>query len=732
MALAKVQLIPGFDKQVTETGAEGRWVEGQYVRFRYGLPEKIGGWEQLGATSLVGVARDQHAWFDLAGNRYAAIGTDKILYIYYEGSFYDIHPLETSRQQAGMTNCFTTTSADDEVTVTCTTTHTLSVGDLIVFSAVTPPAGSGYATADFAQTFQVKTIPTTTTFTITMSKNATGSVATNGTATLDFYYVVGPAFQLPGYGFGTGKYGGSVTATTTTINNGGNFLAAATSVVLTSSASMPEPSGTLLIENELMTYTANDTSTNTISGISRGQAGTSDVEHTDGVTVTNATDYTGWGSNTAAGVIIDPGQWRLTNYGQKLLALIYNGVVVEWDPSGVGALSTPVRATLVSGAPTASRDMLVSTPDRHLCFFGTETTIGTTSSQDDMFIRFSNQEDINTYTPTATNTAGTQRLADGSKIIGTLRGRNGNYVWSDTAMFTMRFIGAPFTFGFEQVGTNCGLISQHGAIEVDGIIYWMSEDSFFYFDGASVKKLPCLVEDYVFGDVNNDAEFIVHAGVNDKFNEITWFYPSGSSTAVDRSVTYNTRDSQNIPGGVWTTNAGSLLKRTTWVDQGVYAKPYATSYNASETPTAGSVPGIENGATTYYSQETGNDQVKADGTTTAIAAQLESGDFDIDQTGNVTGAGEFMCRISRFIPDFKNQVGDAEVSIMLRDFPSDTRSSSASGPIITGPFTITTSTQQVNCRARGRAASFKIANTGTGQTWRFGTFRADIHAGGRR
>ena len=185
---------------------------------------------------------------------------------------------------------------------------------------------------------------------------------------------------------------------------------------------------------------------------------------------------------------------------------------------------------MVSGAPTASRDMLVSTPDRHLCFFGTETTVGSTSTQDDMFIRFSNQEDINTYTPTATNTAGTQRLADGSKIIGTLRGRNGNYVWSDTAMFTMRFIGAPFTFGFEQVGTNCGLISQHGAIEVDGIIYWMSEDSFFLFDGASVKKLSCLVEDYVFGDINNNAELIVYAAVNDKFNEITWFYPSGSST----------------------------------------------------------------------------------------------------------------------------------------------------------------------------------------------------------
>ena len=729
--LAKVQLIPGFDKQVTETGAEGRWVGGDYIRFRYGLPEKIGGWEQLGTTSLVGVARDQHAWFDLAGNRYAAIGTDKILYVYYEGTFFDIHPLETSRQQAGMTSCFTTTSSSAAVTVTCTGSHSLAAGDMVVFSSVSLiPGTSSFIAADFEKTFEVQTVPTTTTFTITMAANETGTqFSTTGTATLDFYYVVGPALQLPGYGWGTGQYSGTVTATTTTMNNGGNLLVAATSVTLTSSAAFPA-TGTLLIDSELMTYTGNDTGTGVISGLSRGSGGTSDVEHTDGVTVTDAADYVGYGSASAFGVIIDPAQWRLTNFGQKLLALIFDSVAVEWDPSVGDALNT--RATLITGAPTASRDMLVSTSDRHLCFFGTETTIGTTGTQDDMFIRFSDQEDINTYTPTAVNTAGTQRIADGSKIIGTLRGRNGNYIWTDTAMFTMKFIGAPFTFGFEQVGTNCGLISQHAAIEVDGIIYWMSEDSFFYFDGAAVKKLPCLVEDYVFDSLNNDAELIVYAGVNDRFNEISWFYPSGSATTCDRSVTYNTRDSQNIPGGVWITNDASLIKRTTWVDQGVFNAPYATSYDTGETPTQGSLSGVGAGATTYYSQETGTDQIKSGGATSAIAANIESGDFDIDQTGNVTGSGEFMCRISRFIPDFKNQTGDAEVSIMLRDFPADTRASSASGPIITGPFTITTSTTYVSCRARGRAASFKIANTGTGQTWRFGTFRADIHAGGRR
>jgi len=731
MALAKVQLIPGFDKQLTETGAEGRWVDGENVRFRYGLPEKIGGWEQLGTNTLVGVARDQHTWFDLAGSKYAAIGTNKILYIYYEGAFYDIHPLEASRQQS-LTNAFTTTNSSNIVTVSCPSSTSLNVGDLIVFSGVSGiPGTSAFTAADFTATFEVKTTPTTTSFTIQMPKTEGASTAfsTTGTATLDFYYVVGNSTQVPGFGWGTGYWSGTtLSPATTTMNNGGVLAAGhTTSVTLTNATSFPN-SGTVLIGTELITYASK--AGNVLQTLGRGAQGTTDATHADGSLVTDATNFVPWGQASGLGVDIEPGQWRLTNFGQKLIALIFGSVAVEWDPSATGAISTPLRATLVSGAPTASRDLLVSTPDRHLVFFGTETSIGTPNTQDDMFIRFSNQEDINTYTPTATNTAGTQRLADGSKIIGALRGRNGNYIWSDTALFTMRFIGPPFTFGFEQVGTNCGLIGQHAAIEVDGIIYWMSEDSFFYFDGAAVKKLPCLVEDDVFGNLNNDSELIVHAGVNDKFNEITWFFPSSTSNFIDRSVTYNTRDGQGIPGGVWTTNDNSLFPRTTWVDQGVYGKPYATAFNQSATPTQGSISGVSAGATTYYAHEVGTDQITTAGTT-AIPANIVSGDFDLDQRG-IAGDGEFMLRISRFIPDFKNQTGDAEVTIQLRDFPSNSRSSSSSGPLITGPFTVNSSTTQVFTRTRGRAASFKIANTGTGQSWRYGTFRADIHIGGRR
>jgi hypothetical protein len=213
--------------------------------------------------------------------------------------------------------------------------------------------------------------------------------------------------------------------------------------------------------------------------------------------------------------------------------LIVGGACFEWDSSLAAATST--RATVISGAPTASRDMLVSTPDRHLVFFGTETTIGDTDTQDDMFIRFSSQESLTDYTPTAINTAGSQRLADGSKIMGALRGRDAIYIWTDTAMFTMRFVGSPFTFAYEQVGTNCGLIGKNACVEVDGAAYWMSENGFFNYTGQLVS-MDCLVEDFVYDDINTNSNQLINAGLNNLFGEVIWFYCTDGSNVVDAMV----------------------------------------------------------------------------------------------------------------------------------------------------------------------------------------------------
>ena len=421
-----------------------------------------------------------------------------------------------------------------------------------------------------------------------------------------------------------------------------------------------------------------------------------------------------WGEAASGDLVIDPGLWSIDNFGNKIIALIHNAQVFEWNSDLSNANAT--RATIISGAPTASRDMIVSTPDRHLVFFGTETTIGTPSTQDQMFIRFSNQEDINTYTPTATNTAGTQRLADGSRIIGAVRGRDAIYVWTDTALFTQRFIGPPFTFGFAQVGTNCGLIGQNAAVEVDGAAYWMSENGFFKYAGA-LQSLPCLVEDFVFDDLNTTANQLINAGLNNLFGEINWFYCSSGATVVDRVVTYNYFES-TPQRPIWTTGT---LDRTTWQDSAVFGKPHATDYDAGSNNSY-DVVGNTDGCTIYYEHETGTDQVTSTATT-AITSNIQSGDFDISQGGD----GEFFAKIRRFIPDFLSQTGNTQITLNLRNFPNNTEASSA-----LGPFTISSSTEKVDTRARARAVSLKVANTAAAQSWKLGGFRLDIQPDGRR
>jgi hypothetical protein len=419
--------------------------------------------------------------------------------------------------------------------------------------------------------------------------------------------------------------------------------------------------------------------------------------------------------------------WSIDNFGDKAICLIVDGEVFEWNSAATDATNS--RATIISGAPTASRHMLVSTPDRHLVFFGTETTIGTKSTQDDMFVRFSDQEDINTYTPTATNTAGTQRLADGSRIMGAIRGRDAIYVYTDTALFLMRFVGQPFTFAFVQVGTNCGLIGKNAAVEVDGAAYWMSENGFFKYAGA-LQSLPCLVEDFVYDDVNLDSgNQMISAGLNNLFGEIMWFYPTENSAVVNKMVSYNYFDS-TPQRPVWTVGT---LARTAWADSAVFGKPHAMEYDADGVEPATSstyVQGNTDGITTYYQHETGTDQVKS-GTVTAITGTITSGDYDITATkeGGSTfkGDGEFLMKIRRFVPDFISQTGNTRVTLNLKNYSNDTAASSS-----LGPFTVSSSTTKVDTRARARAVALKIENTSTSQDWKLGTFRLDVQPDGRR
>ena len=718
MPLTRVNIAPGFNKQVTQTGAEGKWTDGDFVRFRYGLPEKIGGWTEILSSTLVGAARAQFVWADLDGRRYAAIGTNKLLVVYYEGSFYDITPLDTA--QTGCT--FTTVNSSATVTVN-KPSHALEEGDLFTFSSVTPPSGAGYSASDFTtNTFQVVSVPTANTFTITMAANAGTSVSASGSATINPYVKVGALGNTYGFGWGTALWGGGQQVFSTlngllqddTAGTGGS----GTSITLDSTSGFPT-TGTIKVGAEFISYTG--ISSNDLTGITRAAGGTRSA-HASGAGVEY---YTAWGQASLSQTLsIDPASWSLDNFGEQLIATIKNGNTFSWNPINSNSNALTTRAALVSNAPTASVLTLVSDRDRHLFHMGTETTIGSPGTQDKMFIRFSDQEDITDYAPTSVNTAGTFRLDSGTKIVGAVKGKDYTLVLTDNSAYVIQFVGPPFTFSIRQVGSNCGAIGQHSIKYVNGVVYWMGESGgFFVYDGT-VKSLPCQVEDFVFTTkngnnlgINYQAGEQVFVGLNHLYEEITWFYPKSGSDVIDRNVTYNYQD------GTWVTGS---LARTTWVDANLYAVPYATEFNATGLPTFPPIQGVTNinGSTIYYAHETGFNQVDSAGNKTAIPAFIESGDFSLNPDGT---NGEFFMSMRRFVPDFKTIEGDAQVTILLRDFPSDTE---ASSPL--GPFTVTKTTQKVDTRARGRFASLKIANTSTDQNWRFGTFRADVQLDGMR
>ena len=724
--LQKIGFQPGFNKQITETTAEGQWVDGDNVRFRYGTPEKIGGWAQLGENKMTGAARKMHHIVNKSGQKFSIIGTNRILYAYNGGVFYDIHPIKTTTT---LSSCFTTTNGSAVVTIAFSGAHNISAKDIVLLDNFSTITNSDFTASDFNdKKFMVTSVPNTTSITITMPSNESGSGATNsGGIRVQHYYPVGPAEQLPGLGWGLGQWSGTVSGEAVTSLTSSINSSQTTGIQLNDATQFPT-SGTnfLQIGTEEISYTG--ISSSVLTGVTRGVRNTTAASHNAGVAVTNSSDYIGWGEAASGDLVIDPGLWSIDNFGDKIIALIHNAQVFEWDSNATNAVT--IRATIISGAPTASRDMLVSTPDRHLVFFGTETTIGDSTTQDEMFIRFSDQEDINTYTPTATNTAGTQRLSDGSRIVGAVRGRDARYIWSDTSLFTMRFVGSPFTFAFAQVGTNCGLIGQNAALEVDGAAYWFSENGFFKYSG-NLETMVCLVEDFVFNDLNTTASQLINVGLNNLFGEITWFYCTEGSTVINRCVTYNYQDSRP-QRPVWTTGT---LARGTWQDSSVFGLPHATEYDASSNDSY-DVVGNTDGCTTYFEHEKGTDEALATGVN-AVTANIQSGDFDITQRRSLTGQstgmpdlrgdGEFIMKIRRFVPDFLSQTGNTQVTLQLRNYPNDAYASSS-----LGPFTISSSTTKVDTRARARAVSLKIANTAVSQSWKLGTFRLDIQPDGRR
>ena len=621
MAYFKLTLTPGIDKQNTEYGAEGGWIDADNVRFRYGLPEKIGGWEEFTTLTqyLVGMASEVFTWNNLVGIPYVMVGTDRKLYVLTGGTYYDITPL---RLTTGVGDVTFAASTGSPILTVADTSHGAIRGDFVTFSGASS-LGGNITAAILNSEYEITSIINGNSYTVTAPVNATAGDSGNGGGSVVGAYQIsiGSDVNYFDFGWGTGSWG------------------------LGTWGTPRSPSSAIALYSRI---------------------------------------------------------WQFDNYGEDVVCQLVNGVPYYWELS----LGVSTRAVALAGAPSKNTFALLSTPDRHLVCLGTETIIGDPTSQDPMFVRFSNQEDITSFVESATNTAGGQRLSDGSVIRTAIRSRGQILILTDSSLHGMQYIGPPYTFGFQQLSANCGCIGPHAAIDVNGVAFWMGTDAFYVFDGT-VKKLACTVQDYVFKDMNQVQGTKNFVGLNSQFNEVTWWYSSYTSDFIDRCVTFNYLEN------VWSIGT---MPRTAWVNSGTYAKPIGTEYlETSTASTISTIYGLTAGRTLVYNQETG-----ANANGVALAANIKSGYFDI-------GDGDNMIYMKRFIPDFKDQVGDLTVNLLLRAFPQSTAT-----PSSLDPYTITPTTEKVDTRARGRQISLKIESTALDTTWRFGTMRVDVQPDGLR
>ena len=452
--------------------------------------------------------------------------------------------------------------------------------------------------------------------------------------------------------------------------------------------------GLMLIDSELIQYTGK--STNTINaGVVRGVRGTTAAAHDDGVNVKEANDFVGWGesSSTAANAGLNIRLYSQDNWGEDLLLNVYDGTPYYWDKTlGLGSRATDLASQSgASDAPTITRRIMVSGADRHVVCFGCNP-LGETD-QDLLMVRWSDQEDPVDWTPTATNTAGSQRISSGSEIISAQKTRQEMLIWTDTSLHAMRFTGPPFTFGFSMLANNVSIIGPNAVTTVGDKVFWMDRENFYVYTGR-VQTIPCTLLRYVFDDINLEQNFKCFAASNKMFDEVFWFYPSADSTEIDRYVKFN-----------FTENTWDLgtLSRTAWVDYGIHNNPRAS--------------GISSDTNFVYVHETGDDN---DGL--PMTSFIESADFDI-------GDGEQFMFVSRLIPDIDITSSDADASVnyilKTRNYPGDSLTTNSTNAV-------KSSTEQAFLRSRSRQIALRIESSTTDITWTMGDLRLDVRPDGRR
>jgi len=685
--LKKILFKPGVNKENTRYTNENGWYVSDKVRFRQGTPEKIGGWQRISANTFQGICRSLWNWVTLTFQNLMGVGTNLKYYIERDGSYNDITPI---RSTVTLPNNPFTGNGTTTVTVTTSADHGAGIGDFVTFSGAT-----GTYDTTFNAEFQIVTVPTTTTFTITTGSAISAGSYGGASVSAAFQLTVGPAIQEPLSGWGASWWG---------LGSWGNGLTSSISIRIWSANNWGEDlifgprGGGLYYWDATNGVTTRGVNVNTLGGtvtftIATPCVATFSVLLAEGTAVQfSTTGALPTGLSTATTYYL-----RNVDGATANLSATPTGAIINTSGSQSGTHSV----SLLVDVPTLQNYILVSDTSRFVLLFGT-TDYGS-ATLDPMLIRWSNQESVVDWVPSSLNQAGSVRLSHGSQIITALQTRQEIVVWTDSSLYSLQYVGAPVVWSSQLLGDNVSIVSQNAAAVASGRVFWMGVDKFYVYDGR-VQTLRCDLRRHVFGNLNQNQYQQVFAGTNEGFNEVWWFYCTANVTAVDAYVVYNYVED------VW---YYGTMARTAWIDSGLRAYPQAATYNYN-----------------LVNHEYGIDDNET-ATTLPIVAYIESAEFDIDD-------GEKFGFIWRMVPDltFQGSTADTPQVTMtmygMNGSGSGFNTEAAKAVARTSTVTIEQFTNIIYTRIRGRQMIIEISSDGLGTTWQLGAPRIDIRPDGRR
>jgi hypothetical protein len=700
MPLSKILFKPGVNRENTRYTTEGGWYECDKIRFRQGNPEKIGGWTQFAFDTFQGVCRSLWNWVTLTGENLVGVGTNLYFYILNGGTYYDITPI---RKTVTLTNPFTATLGSSVIAV-LEVDHGCLNGDSVIYSGAGITGLGGNITAPvLTGTFQITFIDDDN-YTITVSAVANAADVSGspggGTVVTQYEVNTGNSYQVPLVGWGAGPWGGGTW---------GNGQATRTSLYIWNQRNFGEdliygPRGQGLY------YWSADVGYSAVQ-VTISIAAPGVITLPTGFSFPNGAtiSFTSTGA-LPTGLSVGTVYFVVNSTGGTFnVATTINGVPITTSGGQSGIQRISQRGINLADVgdddcPIYQNSLLVSDTSRFILVFGTNDYSSTVLNP--MLIRWSGQEDPYTWTPSITNQAGSIQLSHGSEIITAIQTRQEIVVFTDTALYSMQYVGPPFVWSSQLLGDNISVAGPNAVALASGVIYWMGVDKFYMYDGR-VQTLNCDLRRYIFQDFNSLQNQQVYASTNEGFNEIWWFYCSADSTVIDRYVVYNYFER------VW---YYGTMGRTAWLDSGLLPYPIAATYNGK-----------------IVQHEDGVDDAEDPNAVLPIAANISSSEFDI-------GDGHNFGFVWRILPDltFSGSSSSVTPQVTMTLYPLQNSgsgvSSTAAAPVVKSSTYVITEqfTGQIYTRARGRQLIFKIASTDLGTTWQLGAPRIDIRQDGRR